>query len=159
MGRTVLVAIVSVLTLVDPAFADPGHDVPDFGSAVPVPADSDYQITVDGHLIYQGDTVISCKDVMPDFITPREFYEEQARICAQAGFPPGKALPDTGGLPLLLAPLAVLLAAGLLARKIISGQAPTRRTSTCASKNKEGEAVWPHPTEPISNKKKLRADR
>ncbi|QIN82003.1 hypothetical protein GBA63_04600 [Rubrobacter tropicus] len=121
MGRTVLVTIVLVLTLVDPAPADPGHDVPDFGSAVPVPSNSDYQITADGHLIYEGDTVIGCEDVRPDFVAPRELYQEQAEICAQAGFPPGKALPDTGGPPLLLAPPALLLlAAGLLVRAAVA---------------------------------------
>ena len=119
MGRTVLAAVVLVLAVAAPAFAHPGHDVPDFGSAVPVPSDSDYQITADGHLIYEGDTVISCEDVQPDFIAPREFYEEQAEICAEAGFPPGKALPDTGGLTLLLAPLALLMAAGLLVRAAV----------------------------------------
>ena len=118
MGRTVLVAVALVLAVATPAFAHPGHDVPDFGSAVPVPSDSDYQITADGHLIYEGDMVISCEDVDPDFIASPELYEEQAEICAGAGFPPGETLPATGGIPLLLAPLLLLLGAGLLSRAI-----------------------------------------
>lgn len=68
-GRMVLAAVVLVLAVAAPALADPGHDVPDFSSAVPIPSDSDYQITADGHLIYEGDMVINCEDVHPDFIT------------------------------------------------------------------------------------------
>ena len=123
LDRMALVVLVLVLMAVGPAFADPPArtrpDVPDFDSAVSVPSNTDFQITADGHLIYQGDTVIGCEDVEPDFITPRKFYEEQAKICAEFGFPPGKDLPVTGGLPLLLTPLALLLGAGLLARRII----------------------------------------
>lgn len=119
VGRTALVAIVLVLAVVDPALAHPGHDMPDFDSAVPVPSNPDFQITADGYLINQGDTVISCEDVQPDFVTPREAYEEQAGICAEYGFPPGKDLPSTGGPPLLLTPLVLLLTVGLLARRII----------------------------------------
>jgi hypothetical protein len=49
--------------------------------------------------------VISCEDVDPDFIASPELYEEQAEICAGAGFPPGETL-------------LLLLGAGLLSRAI-----------------------------------------
>lgn len=133
MGRTVLSALAlgfAVATLAGPAFADPSpratDDVPDFGSATLVPSDSDYQITADGYLIYQDDMVVGCESVWPGNYTSTELYEEQAGICTEAGFPPKRpppsewvSLPVTGGLPLLLGSLVLLLgAAGLLARAI-----------------------------------------
>ena len=123
VGRMAVIAAVLILTVAGSVFADPSvrtrPDVADFDSAVPIPSNPDFQITADGHLIYQGDTVISCEDVQPDFITPREAYEEQAGICAEYGFPPGKDLPATSGPPLLLIPLVLLLTAGLLVRRIL----------------------------------------
>ena len=38
-----------------------GAAVPDFDSAVMVESDSDYQITEDGYLIYEGDIVFECQ--------------------------------------------------------------------------------------------------
>ena len=97
------------------------QDVPDFGSATPVPSNSDYQITDDGHLVYQGDMVFGCEGLGPEDYTSAALYEEQAEIYADAGFPPGGSLPETGGLPLLLlAPLVLLLGTGMLVRAIRS---------------------------------------
>lgn len=89
-------------------------NAPDFGSATAVVGDSDYEITDDGYLIYEGDTVVGCDAVRPENYTIAEVYEEQAGICAEAGFPPGGALPETGGPSALPVLAAMLLACGSL---------------------------------------------
>jgi hypothetical protein len=122
---TTVVAAVLAMSAGQAALADDetgrggryAQDVPDFGSATPVPSDSDYEITDDGYLIYKGDMVFGCEDLGPEDYASAALYEEQTEICAEAGFATGEALPGTGGPPLLLlAPLALLLGAGMLVR-------------------------------------------
>ena len=91
---------------VKPKSAGPHQtDIPNFDSATSVPG-TDYQITDDGFLIYGGDVVIKCESVWYEdddlkFADPdirekerqarKEAYEEQVKVCTEAGFPPDEA--------------------------------------------------------------------
>ena len=84
----------------DPSTRAPKADrAPDFGSATLVESNSDYEITDDGYLIYEGDMVFECRALRYEEGTSLEAHKERIRICTEAGFPLKEALPETGGLP------------------------------------------------------------
>jgi hypothetical protein len=97
-----------------------GAAVPDFDSAVMVESDSDYQITEDGYLIYEGDIVFECRDLRDEEGGSIEAYKERVRICTQEGFRPLGTLPDTGGPTVLPMFLALLLFCGSLCGAVAS---------------------------------------
>jgi hypothetical protein len=93
---------------------------PDFDSAVLVESDSDYRITEDGYLIYEGDIVFECRDLRYEEGGSIDAYKERVRICTQEGFRPLGTLPDTGGPPVLPMFLALLLCCGSLCGAVTS---------------------------------------
>ena len=106
------------------------------------PPPPEYQVEGDGSLIIGGDVVVPCSTITNPYATEgatpeqrRAAEEEAARACETAGFgasapaalasapaddgpPRTEALPETGGLLLLLGPLALLLGTGMLVRAI-----------------------------------------
>ena len=111
----VLAAILAMtLTVGTPAFADSYHDIPDFDTATPLPHPfTNFEITDDGFLIEEGDIVQSCEE-----LPYREgaLHEALVKACTEVGFPPEGNLPQTGGTPLLLVPIALIVGSGLLLR-------------------------------------------
>jgi hypothetical protein len=115
-------------TTVAPAFAEADSSnhaqrpdpLPDFDSAVLVESNSDYQITEDGYLIYEGDTVFECRALRDEEGGSIEAYKERVRICTQEGFRPPGSLPDTGGPPVLPMFLALLLCCSSLCGAVAS---------------------------------------
>jgi hypothetical protein len=113
-----------------PALASQRVQTPDFGTATPVPGYSDYEITDDGFLTYEGDIGIAkCASVERNDFTSTSLYKEVVNVCERAGFAPKgertsemvtltTPLADTGGPPLLLLPIALLLGSALLIRRV-----------------------------------------
>ena len=91
----------------------------------PIPGYPDYGLKANGQLMYQGDVGLGkCSDLLQqrDKYT-REPFEEAAKACEAAGYSPAgysAPLADTGGPPIILAPIALLVAGGLLIRKSIA---------------------------------------
>ena len=100
--------------------AERPDSLPDFGSAVLVESNPDYQITEDGYLIYEGDTVFECRSLRDEEGGSIEAYKERVRICTQEGFRPPGTLPDTGGPPVLPMFLALLLCCGSICGAVAS---------------------------------------
>lgn len=141
MKALFIVAGMLVMTLIvaTPALT---QDMPNLSSAEELPPpNTDYQITDDGSLIYEGDIVLSCIDLrFPNYDVKqyesyppesqakirsryREEYDALVEACTEAGFPPASEwttlqtpLPKTGGPPFLLLPVSLLVAGGLLIR-------------------------------------------
>ncbi len=112
MGKTVLLAAVLLVTAATPAFAQGGQVAPPDGSAPPRDDGSlysgAYEVTVDGDLIFGGDTGFECEylvrmgapakpsaeDVTVDGDVVEPLTREAVELCAEAGFPPQGATFD-----------------------------------------------------------------
>jgi hypothetical protein len=85
-------------------------------AAKPIPGFPDFEITNKGNLIHQRDVILGNCDDVEDFSFPDESLNEQAaRACEKAEHM--TPLTDTGGPPIILVPIALLVAGGLLIRK------------------------------------------
>lgn len=96
------------LAITTPALAD------DFATAKPIPGYPDFEITDKGFLVHQRDVIVGkCGSPPEDFaFQSASLREEAARACEKAGYSP--PLTETGGPPVILVPIALLLACGLL---------------------------------------------
>ena len=116
------------------------QDMPDLSSAEELPPpNTDYQITGDGALILESDIIYDCEDLQfPNYdvkeyesYSPesqakirgryKEEYDALVRACTEAGYPPKDTLPQTGGVPFVLIPVALLVACGIFTRTVASG--------------------------------------
>ena len=93
---TVLLSLTCCMATTALAFAQDG---PDLGSATRQPPPyTDYEITDDGFLIYQGDMAVGCRSLLEVADSPNSpLIKEQVKLCTEAGFPPKGSLPETGG--------------------------------------------------------------
>lgn len=99
------------LAVTTPALADV-----DIATAKPIPGYSDYEITDKGFLIYEGDAIVGrCGSSESFAFQSPLFREEAARACEKAER--SALLTETGGLPVILIPIALLVVGGLLIRK------------------------------------------
>ena len=98
------------------AVTTPALAMPDFNTAKPIPGYPDYEITDKGNLIYQRDVIVGQCGSSQDFaFNSKSLDEEAAKACEKAErLAP---LSKTGGPPLILVPIALLLVGGLLIRK------------------------------------------
>jgi hypothetical protein len=94
------------LAVTTPAIAEPR----------PIPGYPDLEITDKGHLIYQRDVILGGCGSTHSFNFPSNSLNEQAaRACEKAEHM--APLADTGGPPIILVPLALLVAGALLFHK------------------------------------------
>ena len=82
----------------------------------------DFNVTDDGFLSEGGDVAWGKCSKIPREVFASELPPQAARACEEAGFPvkgsPTQApLTDTGGPPIILISIALLVAGGLLIRK------------------------------------------
>ena len=120
--RVLVLAMVLAITLAvtTPALAnqqDEPPELPDIriGTATPIPGYPDFEITDTGYLIHQRDVILGNCDDTEGFDFPDESLNEQAaRACEKAEHM--APLTDTGGPPIILVPIALLVAGGLLIR-------------------------------------------
>lgn len=106
--------LAATLAVTMPAFAGT-----DFATAKPISGYPDYEITDNGNLIYQRDLIVGkCGSSQPFAFRSKSLREEAARACEKAGYP--TPLTKTGGLPIILVPIALLIAGGLLIRRATS---------------------------------------
>jgi hypothetical protein len=92
----------------------------DIGTATPIEGYPDYEITDNGFLVYQRDVIVGkCGSSHPFAFQSKSLRAEAARACEKAGYP--ASLAKTGGLPVTLVPIALLVVGGLLIRKSIAG--------------------------------------
>lgn len=112
MGKPVLLAAVLLVAAATPAFAQGVQVAPPDGSAPPRDDGSlcsgAYEVTVDGDLIFGGDTGFECdylvrmgapakpsaEDVTVDGGVVEPLTREAVELCAEAGFPPQGATFD-----------------------------------------------------------------
>jgi hypothetical protein len=130
MGSKALTLAVVVLAITLPG-TSPALAIPDFETAKPIPGYPDYEITDKGFLVYQGDAVLGKCGSTQDFgFLSKSSNEQAARACEKAmteGLPTQDGeerqtpLAETGGPPVILAPIALLVVGGLLIRKTIYG--------------------------------------
>jgi hypothetical protein len=115
--RTLALAMVLAITLAVAAPALAG----DIATATSVPGYPDYEITDKGFLVHQGDVIVGKCGSTPteDFAFQSKTLREQAaKACEKAEHM--ATLTDTGGPPIILVPLALLVVGGLLIRKSIA---------------------------------------
>lgn len=111
IARALVLAMVLALTLVvaTPAF-----------SQVPrADRQPDFDVTDEGWLSEGGDIAWGKCSKIPREVISGELPPQAARACEEAGFPvKGSStqtpLPDTGGPPIILVPVALLVVGGLL---------------------------------------------
>jgi hypothetical protein len=146
-----LVALLAMMLMIaTPALA---REMPDFSSATPLPSPyTEYEITNDGFLIYEGDIVLECESLRfaPDMRAYESYepevrselrendkqeYQAKVEACTEVGFPPkGSGASDmvtlqtpltkTGGIPSFVVPVALLLGSGLLFRVAVHRMGP-----------------------------------
>ena len=91
--------------------------------ATPALAYNEFTVSDDGRLFRGGDIVYGkCSTIRRKWFASGELPPQAARACEKAGFPvqgsPTKTpLPKTGGLPVILVPITLLIVGGLLIRK------------------------------------------
>ena len=99
------------LAVTTPALADD-----DIATATPIQGYPDYEITDKGTLVYQRDVIVGkCGSSQPFAFRSKSLREEAARACEKAGY--SASLVKTGGLPVIVVPIALLVVGGLLIRK------------------------------------------
>ena len=111
-------ATTMVLAMTVPAYAQQ-REVTIRAIAEGAPSPPKYQVTEEGTLIIEGDVLIGCQDIIKTYTRdPRVYLDESERkyveACKKAGFPPSDTLPQTGGVPFVLVPVALLVGGGLL---------------------------------------------
>jgi hypothetical protein len=106
--------MVLALTLAVTAPALAGND---FATATPIPGYPDFEITDNGNLVHGGDVIVGkCGSSSQRFaFQSASLREEAARACEKAGY--SASLTKTGGLPVILVPIALLVVGGLFIRK------------------------------------------
>ena len=115
--RTLVLAMVLTVTS---AVATPAIAVPDFATAKPIPGHPDFEITDNGNLVYQRDLIVArCGSTRDLEALPKPLNEQAASACEAAGYP--SSLAKTGGLPVTLVPIALLIAGGELIRRVLAG--------------------------------------
>ena len=99
--------------------------------AHPQASSSDFEVTNNGVLWVGGDVSFGkCSSLQLDMFLSKSDQEKAVRVCKKAGFPvngsttqdrvePQTSLTETGGLPVILVPIALLIVGGLLIRKAI----------------------------------------
>lgn len=92
----------------------------DFATATPIPGYPDFEITDKGFLIHEGDVIVGkCGSSQRFAFQSASLNDEAASACEKAGY--SATLAKTGGLPLVLAPISLLLiGGGLLFRRATS---------------------------------------
>jgi hypothetical protein len=101
------------LAITTPALADV-----DIATAKPIPGHPDFAITDKGHLVEGGDVVLpKCSTLLQqsDEFSKYGFYEDAAKACKAAERT--APLSETGGPPVILIPIALLVVGGLFIRK------------------------------------------
>jgi hypothetical protein len=114
--RTLVLAMVLAITLAvtTPALAD------DIETARPIPGYPDFEITDRGYLIHQRDVILGkCGSTQYFDFPSKSLNEQAARACEKAEHM--ALLAETGGPPIILVPIALLVVGGLLIRKSIAG--------------------------------------
>ena len=110
--RMSVLAMVLAITL---AVTTPVLAGTDFATAKPIPGYPDYKITDKGYLIEGGDVMLpKCSTLLQqsEEFSKYGFYEGAARACKKAV--DSAPLTKTGGLPVILIPIALLVACGFL---------------------------------------------
>ena len=113
ISRALVVAMVMTITLAvtTPALADD-----DIATATRIPGYPDYEITDKGFLVYQRDVIVGkCGSSQPFAFQSKSLREEAARACEKAE--QLAPLAETGGPPIILVPITLLVVGGLLFRK------------------------------------------
>jgi hypothetical protein len=123
---TVVLVIVFATTL---AVTTPAFAQPDFNTAKPIPGHPEFEVTDNGWIIQGGDLGWGkCPSLIKetDEHTRDSDQVQAARACEAAGYtakgPPTQQKPQaplskTGGPPIILVPIALLVLCGLLIRK------------------------------------------
>jgi hypothetical protein len=84
-----------------------------FATAKPIPGYPDYEITDKGNLIYQRDVIVGKCGSSQDFaFNSKSLDKEAARACEKAEN--SAPLTETGGPPVILVSIALLVACGFL---------------------------------------------
>jgi hypothetical protein len=108
-----VLAMVLAITL---AVTTPALASNDFATATPIPGYPDFEITDKGVLIHERDVIVGkCGSSQRFAFQSASLREEAARACEKAGY--SASLAKTGGLPVILVPIALLVVGGLLIRK------------------------------------------
>ena len=129
--RVLVLAIVLAITLV---VTTPALAMPDFNTAKPIPGYPEFEITDKGWIIQGGDLAWGkCGSLLKQTDEhTKDFDQAQAaRACEAAGYTakgpptqdkvePQTPLSKTGGPPIILVPIALLVVCGLLIRKLHS---------------------------------------
>jgi hypothetical protein len=121
--RMLVLAMVLAITL---AVTTPALAGTDFATAKPIPGFPDYEITDKGNLIYGRDVIVGKCGSTQDFaFNSKSLDKEATRACEKAGYSvkssptqdrvePQTPLTKTGGLPVILVPVTLLVACGFL---------------------------------------------
>jgi hypothetical protein len=116
--------LATTLAVTTPAFAQP-----DFNTAKPIPGYPEFEVTDKGWIIQGGDLAWGkCPSLVKqtDEHTGDSDQVQAARACEAAGYtakgPPTQQEPQaplskTGGLPIILVPIALIVVCGFLIRK------------------------------------------
>ena len=120
--------MVLAITLV---IATPAFAMPDFNTAKPIPGYPEFEITDKGWIIQGGDLAWGkCSSLVQETDEHTKDFDQvqAARACEKAGYSAKGSptqdrvqsqtpLSETGGLPIILVPVALLVLGGLLIRK------------------------------------------
>src|SRR5215217_420909 len=126
--RALVLAMVLAITLV---IATPAFAMPDFNTAKPIPGYPEFEITDKGWIIQGGDLAWGkCSSLVQETDEHTKDFDQvqAARACEKAGYSAKGSptqdrvqsqtpLSETGGLPIILVPVALLVLGGLLIRK------------------------------------------
>jgi hypothetical protein len=126
--RALVLAMVLAITL---AVTKHAFAMPDFNTAKPIPGYPEFEITDKGGIIQGGDLAWGkCGSLLRQTDEHTKDFDQvqAARACEKAGYSAKgsptqdrvqtqTSLSETGGLPVILVPVALLAACGLLIRK------------------------------------------
>lgn len=129
IAAVVLMLVLAMMLAITLAVTTPALGGTDFATAKPIPGYPDYEITDKGNLVYGRDVIVGNCGSKQDFaFNSKSLDKEAARACEKAGYSaiksqtqdrvePQPPLTKTGGLPVILVPIALLVVGGLLTRK------------------------------------------
>ena len=132
VDRLLLPAMVLVAILLTAATPVSAQNIPDSGTATPVPGHPGFERTDDGLLILEGDMVIAkCGSVQRTDYTSTALYDEVVEICTESASSQGNArasgapmsrssLPETGGLSFVYLSIVLLSGAGFAGRMVVT---------------------------------------